>query len=374
MTSLNQAKLVLFFTQDTSLQTWAASGTLQRETALYRALLGHVGQVDFVTYGRRADLALARKLERFGLHCNRWGLPPRLYRSMRARGWGLKPKGPAVFKSNQVPGAEIGLKAAESLGVSFIARAGYLPSNIFTWRHGPHSAQAEQMKALEQKVFSQADRVVVTTAEMAETVSDRYGVDSARVRVIPNFVNTEAFGLSGQPRRKNLLVYVGRLHPEKNVKNLVEATEGLDVTLLMIGEGHLRPRLEALCAEKKLPVQFLGKVANAELPQYLNQAGLFILPSRGEHHPKALLEAMACGVPVLGANVPGVRQLISQDETGLLCGITVPEIKMAIQDALSRDPEDMAEMARKARLYLEEHFSFPAVLALEVALLEDILG
>lgn len=370
---LERARLFLFLSLGSSLADWRRGGTLDRETALYRALLAHLGGVEVVSYGR-ADRALAADLGGIGLNQNTLGLPLGLYRRLLARGLHLRGRGPAVVKSNQMQGAEVALQAARSAGYPFIARCGYLPSNIAVWRSGADSAEAQAWFRYEARVFRQSDRVAVTTPAMAATVKHRYGVDPARVRVVPNFVDTVRFSPTGpETPLPDRVLYVGRLHPEKNLRALVLAMEGLPAELHLVGEGPQRAELESLAAQRKLRVRFRGQVANAELPGLIRQATVFVLPSRGEHHPKSLIEAMACGAAVVGTDAPGIRELIDPGRTGLLCGLAAADLHAALAQALA-DPGLRQSLGAAARQFTTQHFAFDHVLSLELDLLAELAG
>jgi glycosyltransferase involved in cell wall biosynthesis len=371
MSDFGRINLVLFFTRGISLRTWDEMGIFEREVALYRHLNERGVQVSFITYGDGSDLSYADHLPGIRILCNRWRLPERWY--IRLVSW-LHPllwPGPAVFKSNQVLGADIALRAARRCGKKFIARSGYLPSNIDAWYHGAESAEAQKARQLEAAVFPAADRVVVTTSAVCQTVVERYGVKPEKVRIIPNYVDTKLFKPPSNSRQPNLLCFVGRLSEEKNIPALLDAIHGLDVELAVIGGGSLEEMLRAKTRQERLAVRFLGNISNAELPAHLNRASLFILPSFIEHHPKALLEAMACGLAVIGTGVPGIRDLIRHRETGYLCGTSSEEIRAAIQDVLA-DADLRARMGRNAREFVVEHFALERVLEMELALLEEL--
>jgi glycosyltransferase involved in cell wall biosynthesis len=281
-----------------------------------------------------------------------------------------------VVKTNQMQGADVALAAARAAGLAFLARCGYLPSNIALWRHGPGSPQAAEFLRLEARVFTAADLVAVTTPAMAATVAERYGVDPARVRVAPNFVDTELFapaGENGPSREDDLLVYVGRLHEEKNLLNLLLALKGLPLRLELAGEGPQRAELMRAAQELGLRVNFLGKVDNADLPRLLARAGAFVLPSKGEHHPKALLEAMSCGTACLGTDVPGIAELIEHGRTGWLCPPDAVGLRAGLE-AIMGDPGLRAALGAAAREFVLANFTFARVLALELNLLAELMG
>ncbi len=376
LTALGQASLYLFMSRGSSLGDWERSGTLERETALYRALLAHLGRVSLVTYGRR-DRGYLPRLGGLGVIDNRLGLPLPLYCRWLALGRGLRRGRPGVVKTNQMQGADTALKAARRAGHAFLARCGYLPSNIALWRHGPGAPQAAEFLRLEREVFRAADLVAVTTPAMAATVAERYGVDAGRVRVVPNFVDTELFrpqeGPQTPAREDDLLLYVGRLHQEKNLLALIEALKGLPYRLQLAGDGPHQAELERAARDFGARAEFLGRVDNAELPRLLARAGAFVLPSKGEHHPKALLEAMSAGVAVLGTAVPGIAELIDHGRTGWLCPPEAAGIRAGLE-ALMPDAGLRSGLGRAARRFVLENFAFQRVLDLELALLAELAG
>ncbi len=110
---------------------------------------------------------------------------------------------------------------------------------------------------------------------------------------------------------------------------------------------------------------------NAQLPGYVNRAGIFVLLSLYEGHPKALLEAMGCGVAVIGADSPGIREVIRHRETGYLCGTDPLSIRAAIEELLGR-PELVSELGRNARQYVKEHYSLDRIFSLESVMLHEV--
>lgn len=373
MGRISDYNLFLFFTRDNGLFTWQATGTLNREARTYRELLSHLAGINFVTYGNSGDLALARELGGIQVRCNRLGLHPRLYTPLLSQ---LLPRfwpGPAIYKSNQVQGAEIMLAAARRTKAKTITRAGYLPSNIAAWAHGHDSSQAQRFRALEKDVFCRADRAVVTTQSMAQTLVGQYGVDTAKLRVIPNYVDTDLFKPGPEPRPGNRLCYVGRLHPEKNLDALFDAITGLDIELLMIGEGHLDGHLQKRAQAERLPVRFLGRVANTELPAHLARSSAFVFPSLGEHHPKSLIEAMSCGAPVIACQVPGVSELVEHGRTGWLSGTSPDELRQAITTVLG-DASLMDSLGAAAREYCLQHLALERVIELELGMLREVVA
>jgi glycosyltransferase involved in cell wall biosynthesis len=372
MSDLRQSNLVLFFTNGVSLKTWSDMGLLDREVSLYQSLRQHMQNITFVTYGDAKDLCYANRLEGIRIICNRWGLSQQWYVYLLSFLYPLLWHRPSILKSNQIPGAEIALKVAKNFGMKFIARCGYLPSNITIWRYGEESSESQRAQQLESTVFQAADCVVVTTHTMRQTLVERYNIKHEKIQVIPNYVDIQRFKPFNDSHESNLLFYLGRLEKEKNVQALLNAIQGLDVELMVIGGGNLKEELMLKAQENRLQVNFLGNVPNDKLPSYFNRASLFVLPSFIEHHPKALLEAMACGLPVIGTDVLGIRELIHHRETGYLCGTSSEEIRVAIEEVLS-DIDLRNYMGRNARNFVIEHCRLEQIVEMELTLLNELV-
>lgn len=365
-------RLVLFFTRGVSLRTWEQVGMFEREVAVYQRLQEQGIQVSFVTYGDASDLRYAGRIPGICILCNRWHLPRRYYERWLPllHGWYLWPAD--VYKTNQTNGADVALRAARRFDKPLVTRCGYVWSRFAARQQGADSEVARQARRQEAQVFTAADRVVVTAGHMKQYIAEQYGLANGKVAVIPNYVLTDLFRPDPegtcQPGR---LCFVGRLNAQKNLFALLEAVRGLGLELEIIGDGSQREALKAAAREKELDTRFLGNRPHAKLPQHFNTAEIFVLPSLYEGHPKTLLEAMACGRPVIGTDVPGIRELIKHRETGYLCGTSAEEIRTAIQEVLA-DAELRARMGRNAREFVVEHFALERVVEMELALLQEL--
>jgi 1,2-diacylglycerol 3-alpha-glucosyltransferase len=148
------------------------------------------------------------------------------------------------------------------------------------------------------------------------------GVDMSRVQAATEPLNRGDFGI--QPN-DIVLIYIGRIGPEKNIPFLLRAFAGVaesfeQVKLLLVGDG---PEYENLVDRVKLmnlsqKVIFSGRVPYADVPRYLKMADAFVTASVTEVHPLSVIEAMGAGLPVLGINSPGVGDTIEDGVSGYL--------------------------------------------------------
>jgi glycosyltransferase involved in cell wall biosynthesis len=353
------------------MRTWSMIGMLEREIAVYLFLLRQGFDVSFLTYGDRSDMTFTERLQGIRILCNERSLPLELYeRELFSLHSDVLQRG-SIIKTNQAYGSDTALAAARTFQKPLVARCGYLWSRNAAREHGDQSPQASEARRVEELVFKEADRVVVTTRSMSDEVTSRIPAAQHKIRVIPNYVDTEVFHPSDSAREANMILFIGRIASEKNLSSLLAAVESLDVKLVLIGEGKMRAELQAQFPSTDGRVVWEGNVSNSLLPRYLNRASLFVLPSLYEGHPKVLIEAMACGVPVLGADSPGIREIIRDQETGCLCKPDAPSIRAAIERLLAR-PGLREQLGRHAREYAREHYSLAKIGEMEVSLLREV--
>ncbi len=198
------------------------------------------------------------------------------------------------------------------------------------------------------RVLRGAAGVIALTQPQAAFLQDYYGVRAERIFVVPNGVASEYFLPPRTPEAGPLrLLYVGRLGAQKNVARLLDALSLVTepVRLRLVGDGELRPQLEAQAARLGLinTVEFAGRLHGTELVEAYANAQVFVLPSDREGMPLVVMEAMAANLPVLATAVPGNIELV--DGAGVLVEPDPTALAAAI-DRLARDTASHAELAR----------------------------
>jgi GalNAc-alpha-(1->4)-GalNAc-alpha-(1->3)-diNAcBac-PP-undecaprenol alpha-1,4-N-acetyl-D-galactosaminyltransferase len=174
------------------------------------------------------------------------------------------------------------------------------------------------------------------------------------------------------------LIAVGRLDPRKGFDLLLRAFDRIhdrhpDWQLTILGEGEIRAELEDLRSQLQLTdrVHLPGAVQN--VPDYLHQADLFVMPSRVEGFPMALCEAMATGLPVLAADcLSGPRDIIEDGVNGLLVATENVEALAAGLDALMSDPAKRQQLAQNAP-HILDRFGLERVMAMWTQEIETVV-
>jgi glycosyltransferase involved in cell wall biosynthesis len=375
--NLEDTTLTLFFTGGVGLKTWVDVGNLDRELEVYKRLSHALKRVNFVSYGGSQDKTLANHLGDIRLLPTGWyGRREFTILNLLRKHWReiLKTD---ILKTNQIPGSEIPLWLKQRLGKKLIVRCGYLYS-FFVKNQTQDEKKIKDAMELEGKAFSAADAGIVTSAWQRDIVIKQYGVEPAKIRVIPNYVVTDVFKPRPEMGKKCDLVFVGRAGNQKNIDNLLDAldrlkTKGRNISLLMIGGCCEDSQLRKMVSDYALDVAFAGNVPNFDLPPLLNQARAFIQPSLYEGHPKTLLEAMSCGLPCIGTDVTGIREDIEHRVTGYLCKTDCESIASAIETVLS-DSLLQKTMGENAREYIVRNYSIDRVFQMELEVIKEVIA
>jgi glycosyltransferase involved in cell wall biosynthesis len=197
--------------------------------------------------------------------------------------------------------------------------------------------------------------VVLPVSEALSRGIAAHGI-RARTRVVPNAVDTELFAPPARrgPGAPVRLLTVALFYEAKGIDLLLEAVARLrvqreDFVLDVVGDGALRGEYEALAQRLGIDdvVTFHGLRTKPEIAEHMRDADLYVLPSRFDNNPVALLEALASGLPAVATAVGGVPELVT--DPSLLTAPDPAELARAIGGALDRlGTFDRAEIGRRA--------------------------
>lgn len=216
------------------------------------------------------------------------------------------------------------------------------------------------INAITKLVYSRADRVLCpspSSKEQLETIGLKNvgvfgrGVDHNLYN--PEKCNKKVWADYGLDPEKRTILYVGRLAEEKSIPELINAfieiqTDHDDIQLAIVGDGPARKSLEERLASYSKRFAFTGIKKGEELAELYASADLFAFPSRTETFGQVVLEAMASGLPVIGYDSPGVRDLVKDGESGILCENFYGDFRDAINKLVS-ETELSERYATKSR-------------------------
>lgn len=222
------------------------------------------------------------------------------------------------------------------------------------------------------------DHAVAVCRDSADRFADQAGLLRSRFEVLYNGVDCARFSPSedkaavrrrlGLPEEPLLVLTAASLTPIKNHELLVAAVALLrrrlsrDVRFLLLGEGALRPDIETQIGRLGLEDVLSLPGASDQVLDYLQAADVFVLPSRLEGMSNAILEAMACGLPVIAFRTGGNPELVVDSETGLLPEIQSPAILAEAIETLVSDEGLRLSMREAGRERAVKEFSIDAMM------------
>ncbi|MES2900224.1 MAG: TIGR03088 family PEP-CTERM/XrtA system glycosyltransferase [Pseudomonadota bacterium] len=226
------------------------------------------------------------------------------------------------------------------------------------------------------------DRFIPVSRDLQDWLITVVGIARNKTLLINNGVDTARFAPAQQAPSEFVVGTVGRLQDVKNQAGLVDAFARLrtllpamrdELRLVIVGDGPLREKLAAKVADAALGSAVSLAGSRSDVAEQMRRFSVFALPSIAEGTPVTLLEAMACGLPVVASAVGGIPDLVQDGVTGTLVPAGDPQ---ALAEALGRyagDPALCARHATAARARIETHYSVDAMLQAYLDLYDGLL-
>jgi N-acetyl-alpha-D-glucosaminyl L-malate synthase BshA len=339
--------------------TYGGSGAVATELGVALARLGH--EIHFVTY--KQPFRLPPFTPRVYFHevdVGRYPLfeyPPydlalavRMHEVVQTHGLDL------LHCHYAIPHATSAWIAREMLQRA----GGYVP--VVTTLHGTDITivgQDPSYHAITKFSIEKSDGLTAVSSFLQRETLNTFGCTACRIEVIPNFIDPEVYDRSRYTsvfdeqvgRDTRVLMHVSNFRPVKRIPDVLQVfarvLKRVPSVLVMVGDGPERSDAEALARELGIDdhVFFLGKIDT--VAPLLAGADLFLLPSDRESFGLGALEALASGVPVIGADVGGLPEVVRQGETGFLGSVGDVE---AMADAAIEFLEDEGKWRRASDL------------------------
>ena len=242
--------------------------------------------------------------------------------------------------------------------------------SIITTRHYAYERKEKSLIYWLERKTAYLNRLTIAISYAVKDYlvrKEKYKVQ--KVIVIHNAVDLKYFDsnterCNSSTPNGNLIGSVGRLHPQKGfdtlLKSMPEVIEEFpSAKLKIIGEGSQRKYLEELCSDLGISkqVNFLGRQTPAEVINFLKDIYLFVLASNWEGFGLVLVEAMACGKPIVATKVEGVIEIVEDSKTGFLVPPAQPQALSHRIIQLLKDKQLAKRMGSNAREKVETMFS-----------------
>jgi glycosyltransferase involved in cell wall biosynthesis len=248
-----------------------------------------------------------------------------------------------------------------------------VPTIISSWR-GLYPKQYESL------LWRLSAKIICNAQILREIMVTRYGVDPEKIEVIPNGVDAEKYQPKPELRgQKPTVVYLGRLVHDKDpvtlAKGFVSAAQQCpDAEFEIIGNGRLRPQVEALINGHGLADRIRMLPGMPDPRPHLHKAWIFAMSSVREACPNVVLEAMACGIPVVATRVGGIPELVSHGETGLLYEAGDSEGLARCLLDLMQDSKKRQEMGENARRIVLDKFTMEIMIDRTHEIMLEVMG
>lgn len=351
-----KGKLILLLSEGYGIKNWEKLGTLDRELKIYKDL-AKKNERELVIVSYQKDFFDGINIMRipFSFLHNKLIIIRQLSFVLIAL---FKIKTTDIIITNQIHnGGWLAVLVKMFVGCKVVARCGY----VF----------GEQMEYLKMKGFSYSRRrflekismkysniIFCPTIELKEWINSKYGLTKSKIKVIPNFVDVNNFSKNRNIVKNFDVIYIGRIYDEKRVHLVINLVEKFKLKTCIIGIGRKDSILEL---RKNNNITYIPRVSNKNLNEYLSKSKYFVTGSSWEGHPKAILEAMACGLICMAPNVNGINNLIIDGESGILYDGSSEDLITKFID-INRNTARQQLISKKATELINQNFNYSKVL------------
>lgn len=248
-------------------------------------------------------------------------------------------------------------------------------------QRGLHSPMQNHISETEWWLCYEACRVVTCSAYMRNEVGSVFGVPGDKVRVIPNGIDASWFKVQRDPSPDPLVIFVGRLVPEKGPQTLVDAMPEVlasfpSARLILAGDGPMEGEIKRRIYQAGLgkAVQLAGRQDDAGLRALYARAWVAAFPSSYEPFGIVALEAMATGAPCLVGDAGGLAEIVEDGYSGLKVRPDDPGALAAALKALFADASLRDSLASSARTVAMTEYSWDDVAAKTLDVYREAAG
>ena len=228
---------------------------------------------------------------------------------------------------------------------------------------------------LTKKVITETDQIT-TVSNALKIVAERIGKPKKEIQVVYNGCNSKMFSYNAKGRleirkklrislKKIVIIFVGGLVKSKGIFELLSAFTKLNykysnLYLILIGNIPDRTALDKIVSSNYLnnKIYIVSEIPQNEIPYWLSASDIFVFPTYNEGLPNALMEAMACGLPVIATKVGGIPEVVRDGQNGILIDKkSVISIEHSIEKLIN-NKNMCKKMGEYGRTIIEENFSW----------------
>lgn len=377
MSQFSQSGLAMFFTGGVSLDAWIRTGNLKREAAIYESLAEEMRFVQIISYRGSKLEEQKNPFLKVKHKSYRWFRYPLLTSLIIAFKNFREFRKISVIKTNQLRGYQVPWMLKKLFRKKLLVRCGYLPKKWVLSE--PHEKEdLIKVENLERNAFKAADLGIVTSSRDKNYLIESYNLPQEKIKVVPNYVESDLFKPLPNTKKKYTFVYVGRAGKQKNLEPFLRAFLRLKeknplISLALIGSCSEDKAILEMANQSENSIILFGSIPNENLPNILNESTIFVLPSLYEGHPKSLLEAMSCGLACIGTRVQGIEEDIEHLKTGFLSDLGEENLFLAME-ILLKDPILQKKLGENARNYILQSYSFQKIYQLEKQIIESLVA
>lgn len=224
------------------------------------------------------------------------------------------------------------------------------------------------IKRITKYIGKNVDKIICVNKDYMP-IFRKWNIPNEKLCFIPNGVDIERFSpgkskIQERFKNKKIILYFGRLHYQKNVELLVRSfllikDKIKDVKLIIVGTGNQYNKLKRM-TDNNQDIVMTGFVSDEELVNYMRAADVVVFPSRGENASFTLMEAMACGLPVISSDVGNAKKILGDGRGILLKDYTEKEIADICIRVIS-DEKLQKKIGSDARNYVIKHHSWDKI-------------
>jgi len=367
--------VLVVFTYNYSLKTWAESGTLLKELETYKRLSAKGINFTFLTFEKSEE-----NIDDL-IDCNLKVIP--IYSKLKKSKFKLINYLKSFFipfyfksqlhhidviKQNQLNGSWISIILKYILKKPLFIRTGY-DMYEFSIKENKNLIIKTLYRLLTILSIRFSDLYTISSKSDLKFLESKFNISKSNIKVRPNWVNSIDYKKLATREEKKIL-FVGRLEKQKNIDFIVKSFSNTEYQIDIVGDGSLRKSIEKLSESKNTKLNFLGQIENEKLIDIYTKYKFYISSSLFEGNPKSTLEALSAGCIVFASDIPNHREIIKNTVNGFLFSLSTTDFISIFNSAI--DNHDLDKVSYNAIKRVLENNSIDDLVNLESQDLKEL--